>query len=121
MVATLYVTVPHPHDAILNLALSLLKEGASPGQDRFFCHGDVDAALQRHSRNLLHGIDSRRDKVLDVMKWLRSIANQASHIHIYNRFFLADYEIPATVSRVNSFLDLVSLYFGRYQPRLVLV
>jgi hypothetical protein len=121
MIATLYVTLPHPHDAILNFALSLLKEGASPGQDRFFCHGDVDAALQRHSRNLLHGVDSRRDKVLDVMKWLRSIAGQASHMHVYNRFFLADYEMPATVSRMSGFLDLVSLYFGRYQPRLVLV
>jgi hypothetical protein len=121
MIATLYVSLPHPHDAILNFALSLLKEGAQPGQDRFFCHGDVDRALQRHSRNLLHGIDSRRDKVLDVMKWLRSIADQSSYIHVYNRFFLADYEMPATLSRVSSFLELVALYFGRYQPRLVLV
>jgi hypothetical protein len=121
MIATLYVTLPHPHDALLNFALSLLKEGASPGQDRIFCHGDVDAALQRHSRNVLHGIDSRRDKVLDIMKWLRSIAHQSSYIHVYNRFFLADYEMPATLTRVSSFLELVSLYFGRYQPRLVLV
>jgi hypothetical protein len=121
MIATLYVTLPHPHDAILNFALSLLKEGVSPDQERFFCHGDVDRALQRHSRNLLHGIDSRRDKVLDVMKWLRSIADQSSYIHVYNRFFLADYEMPATPSRVNNFLELVSLYFGRYRPRLVLV
>jgi hypothetical protein len=122
MALNVFLSLPHPYDGALNYGLSLLREMADPREDCFLCHGDMNRTpLQRHSRNLLRGVDSRRDKVLDVMEWVKGVTADTANIHIFNRFFLADYETPASPARLENFLELVWLYFRRHEPRLVFV
>jgi len=59
--------------------------------------------------------------VLDVMQWVKGITTDTPNVHIYSRFFLADYETPASPARLENFLELVWLYFRRHEPRLVFV
>jgi hypothetical protein len=122
MPVTIFLSLPHPYDGALNYGLALLREMADPREDRFLCHGDMnETPLQRHSRNLLQGVNSRRDKVLRVMEWVRGITAATPNVHVFSRFFLADYQTPATPARVDNFLELVWLYFRHHEPRLVFV
>lgn len=122
MAVNLFVSLPHPRDALLNYGLSLMRDRIDRETHRVLCHGDMnDTPVQRHARNLLHGVDSRRDRVLEIMEWVNGLAAETPNLHIYNRFFLADYDKPASTARTDAFLELAWLYFGRLEPRLTFV
>jgi hypothetical protein len=113
------VTLPHPRDDLVNYALKLLS--TIDGTGYFVLHKDSNKApVQRHIRNLLQGVNSRRDNLIVGRKWIDDIRLKSTSVYIYNRYSLADYTKPVTVQHIESFLELFLLYLGR-EGRLIFV